>query len=72
MNLVESWFAQLTRRRLRHGVFTSVDDLQDTIDHWAAHWNDDPTPFTSAIPATDILAKVQRARTVLTKSATHH
>jgi transposase len=72
INLVESWFAQLTRRRLRHGVFTSVDDLDDAIDQWAAHWNDDPTPFTWTIPASDILAKVQRARTALTKSATDH
>ncbi len=75
VNLVESWFAQLTRRRLRHGVFTSVADLEDAIDHWAAHWNDDPTPFTWTTPATDILTKIQRARATLTtqtKSATHH
>ena len=71
-NLIERWFKELTERRLRRGVFTSVSDLEDAIKLWAAHWNDDPTPFTSAIPATDILAKVQRARTVLTKSATHH
>jgi transposase len=75
LNLIESWFAQLTRRRLRHGVFTSVADLEEAIDHWAAHWNDDPTPFTWTVPASDILTKIQRARATLTtqtKSATHH
>jgi hypothetical protein len=35
LNLVAGWFAQLTKRRLRTGTFTSVVDLVDAIDLWA-------------------------------------
>jgi transposase len=75
LNLVEGWFAQLTNRRLRYGTFTSVDDLIAAIDHWAAHWNDDPNPFIWHTTAKTIIAKVKRGRAALThqiKSATHH
>lgn len=74
LNLVEGWFKQLTERRLRRGVFTSVDDLIGAIETWAEHWNHDPQPFVWHKPAEEIIAKVRRGRTTLTqvKSATHH
>lgn len=75
LNLVEGWFAQLTNRRLKHGVFTSVTALVDAIDLWASHWNDDPKPFVWHTPAKKIIAKVRRGRAALThqiKSATRH
>jgi transposase len=74
LNLVERWFNQLTDRRLRHGVFTSVTELVDAIETWAEHWNDNPRPFTWHVPAQQIINKVHRARTALTrtKSATDH
>ena len=74
LNLIERWFKELTDRRLRHGVFTSVADLEHAIETWAEHWNDNPKPFTWHVPAADIIAKVKRARTALTrtKSATDH
>jgi transposase len=74
LNLVEGWFSQLTERRLRRGVFTSVDDLVVAIETWAEHWNDDPKPFVWKKPADEIIAKVVRGRSALAsvKSATHH
>lgn len=75
LNLVEGWFAQLTRRRLKHGSFNSVAALEEAIDLWASHWNDDPKPFVWHTPAKKIVAKVRRGRAALThqiKSATHH
>lgn len=75
LNLIEGWFAILTNRRLKHGTFTSVNDLVDAIDHWTAHWNDDPKPFVWHATAKKIIAKVKRGRAALThqiKSATHH
>jgi transposase len=75
LNLVEGWFAQLTNRRLEHGVFASVTDLIEAIDVWASHWNDDPKPFVWHTPANKIIAKVRRGRAALThqiKSATDH
>lgn len=75
LNVVEGWFAQLTNRRLKHGVFTSVTELVEAIEVWASHWNDDPKPFVWHTPAKKIIAKVRRGRAALThqiKSATRH
>ena len=74
LNLVERWFNELTRRRLRRGVFTSVPALIDAITLWAEHWNTDPKPFVWHAAAEDIIAKARRGRASLSqvKSATHH
>jgi transposase len=46
LNAVEGFFAKLTRRRLKHGVFRSVCDLQAAINRFIAEYNeDDPKPF---------------------------
>ena len=66
-NLIERWFKELTERRLRRGVFTSVNDLQDAIKLWASHWNTDPKPFIWKATAADIIEKVQRGRAALTR-----
>jgi transposase len=74
LNLIERWFKELTDRRLRRGVFTSVADLTDAISTWAGHWNIDPKPFIWKATAEDILTKVQRGRATLhqIKSPTDH
>lgn len=75
LNLVEGWFKQLTERRLRRGVFTSVADLIGAIELWAEHWNHDPKPFIWHKTADEIIEKVRRGRaalSVVTNSATHH
>jgi transposase len=74
LNLVERWFNELTERRLRRGVFTSVPHLVDAIEIWAEHWNDDPKPFLWHKTAQEIIKKVRRGRASLTrvKSATRH
>jgi transposase len=74
LNLVEGWFSMLTERRLRRGVFTSVDELVTAIEVWAEHWNDDPKPFIWKRAAEEIITKVRRGRSALAsvKSATHH
>jgi transposase len=73
LNLVERWFKELTDRRLRRGVFSSVPTLVDAIETWAEHWNDNPKPFVWHAEADKIIEKVRRGRTTLTrtKSATH-
>ena len=46
LNAVEGFFAKLTRRRLKHGVFHSVADLQAAINRFVQEHNaDDPKPF---------------------------
>jgi transposase len=74
LNLIERWFKELTDRRLRRGVFTSVADLSDAITTWAQHWNTDPKPFIWKATADDIIAKVKRGRATLhqIKTQTDH
>lgn len=69
------WFKELTDRRLRRGVFTSVAELEEAILLWAGHWNDDPKPFVWKATAADIIEKVRRGRAALNRqinSTTDH
>lgn len=74
LNLVERWFKELTDRRIRRGVFTSVPDLIDAIAGWVERWNDDPKPFVWHKTADEIIQKVRRGRAALhqIKSTTDH
>src|ERR671916_3009863 len=60
LNLVECWFALLSRRRLERGAFTSVGDLEAAIHAYIADTNADPKPFAWTKTADDILASVAR------------
>src|SRR6187455_937549 len=42
LNMVERFFRDLTQKRLRRGVFTSVPELTTAIDEYVAHHNTDP------------------------------
>ena len=74
LNLVERWFGELTERRLRRGVFSSVPHLIEAIELWTEDWNDNPRPFVWHKPAQEIIAKVRRGRRSLSRviSATDH
>jgi transposase len=65
LNLVERFFAQITTKAIRRGVFHSVDDLITAIEEYLRVHNNDPVPFVWTATAEDILAKVTRARTQL-------
>lgn len=58
LNAVEGFFAKLTRRRLKHGVFRSISDLQAAINRFVAEHNDsEAKPFVwRADPDTIIAA----------------
>jgi transposase len=60
LNLVEGWFALLTRRRLQRGVFTSTADLEAAIHAYIAQNNAEPKPFVWTKTADTILATVGR------------
>lgn len=45
LNLVERWFGELTGKRLRRGVFASVNDLKEATDEFLNVWNNEPRPF---------------------------
>ena len=60
LNLVESWFALLSRRRLRRGDFHSKDELEAAIEEFIAHHNASPKPFVWTRSADDILNSIHR------------
>jgi transposase len=60
LNAVEGFFAKLTRRRLRHGVFRSIADLQAAINRFIAEHNDAPRPFIWRADPNDIIAARSR------------
>ena len=60
LNLVEAWFALLTRRRLQRGVFTSTADLETALQAYIDQTNADPKPFIWTKSADTILASVGR------------
>jgi transposase len=55
MNLVERWFAELTRRKLRRSAHRSVTELETDIRKWINEWNKNPKPFVWTKTADDIL-----------------
>src|SRR6187401_2789873 len=58
LNAVETFFAKLTRRRLRRGVFCSIVELQAAINRYVDEHNDDPAPFVWTKTADQITAKL--------------
>ena len=61
LNLVERFFAQITTRRIRRGVFTSVAELEEAIHDYLDRHNCDPKPFVWTKTADVILEKERRA-----------
>ena len=60
LNLVERWFKELTDKRLRRGVFTSVTDLNTKIRAFITGWSKRSQSFVWTKTADDVLAKAQR------------
>src|SRR6266851_2242490 len=60
LNLVERWFAELTNKRIRRGVFRSVKDLETAIREYIEIHNEDFVPFVWTKTADQILASIAR------------
>jgi len=71
LNMVERFFRDITDKRIRRGVFTSVPELEAAINEYIAAHNAKPKPFIWTAKASDILAKVTRARAVLNKNTSN-
>ncbi len=65
LNLVERWFREITDKRIRRGVFTSVDSLVASIMEYLEANNADPKPFVWTASVENIISKVKRANEVL-------
>ncbi len=61
LNAVEGFFAKLTRRRLKHGVFRCLVDLQAAINRFVAEYNvNDAKPFVWRADPDDIITARNR------------
>jgi transposase len=68
LNLVERWFAELTRRKLRRATHRSVRELNTDIRAWLSAWNEHPRPFAWTKPADEILDTIRAYTTRINDS----
>ncbi|MBH3441156.1 IS630 family transposase [Pseudomonas luteola] len=61
LNLVERFFSTLSQRWIKRQSHTSVSDLEQSINHYLATYNQNPRPFRWSRSAGEILASVGRA-----------
>ena len=56
--MVERFFRELTDKRIRRGVFRSVEELIEAIEEYLSARNDEPKPFVWTKTADEILEKL--------------
>ncbi len=64
LNLVERWFGEITRKRIRRGVFRSVAELILAIEDFIQVNNEHPNPFIWTKKVEAILEKVAHCKAV--------
>ena len=69
LNMVERFFRDISEKRIKRDSFTSVAELELAIDLYIADHNAHPKPFIWTASASDILAKVTRAKAALGQAA---
>jgi transposase len=62
LNLIERWFGEITRKRIRRGTFTSVMQLIKAIESYLKEHNRNPQKFVWTKDAQTILAKINRCK----------
>jgi transposase len=65
INLVERWFAEITRKRIRRGTFHSVAELIRAIHAYIRENNKQPHPFVWTASASAIIRKVRHCKRAL-------
>lgn len=60
LNLVERWFGEITRDRIRRGAFESVPALIAAIEDYLHHYNDAPRRFIWTKDANMILDSIEK------------
>jgi transposase len=67
LNMVERFFRDLTQNYIRRGIFKDLEQLIMGIGDYLDGHNKKPKPFIWTAKASDILAKVSRAKIALNK-----
>src|ERR1019366_6644112 len=64
LNLIERWFAEITSKRIRRGVFHNVGELQAAIEEFIRTANEEPKPFVWTARAEDIMVKIEKCHAI--------
>src|SRR5271157_1630896 len=64
LNLIERWFGEITRKRIRRGVFKSVPELVAAIKEFIRLNNQNPKPFLWTKKVEEIMQKVNHCKAV--------
>jgi transposase len=65
LNLVERWFGEITRKRIRRGTFRSVGELTQAIYQYLRQNNQNPRPFIWTASASKIMNKIKHCKEAL-------
>ena len=65
LNLIERWFAEISRKRIRRGTFRSVPELIKAINDYIRENNKHPKPFIWTATAESILRKIKHCKEAL-------
>ena len=65
LNLIERWFGEITRKKIRRGVFHSVPELIAVIEEYIRLNNQALKPFVWTKTAEDIVQKVKRCKATM-------
>ena len=67
LNLVERFFADITRECIRDGSFANVRELEQSIHSYIEERNENPIPYRWVADGVSILRKINRVRESLNK-----
>ena len=67
LNMVERFFRDISENRIKRDSLTSVAELEQAIAQYIEHHNNNPKPIIWIAGASDILAKVTRAKAALAR-----
>jgi len=62
LNMVESWFSQLTEKQIRRNSFSNTIALIRAIKEFVAEYQKNPRPFVWTVDADEIMRKVAKLR----------
>jgi hypothetical protein len=62
--LIERWFAKLTDKQIRRGIFHSLPELILTIKNYVKMNNHDPVPFIWTASVQSIMEKINRCKAI--------
>ncbi len=65
LNMVERFFGEISRKRIRRGAFNSVAELEQAIMDYLKNHNADPKPYVWTKSAAKIFQKIARAKQAL-------